>query len=163
MKFRTKAPPDINTMPQRINADIRRSLSIRLGVALEQVQRYILETPVYTGRTLANYRWSLGDPITVTRGPIKRPELPGKTSEMPLGEEPRRAANAALVEAEFRGVFRSLAANPYQKVYLRNNVPNFSDIEYGTYGADARTPAGGMTRRGELAIRMIIKGVRKVE
>jgi hypothetical protein len=163
MKFTASRPSDLFTMDARIRSDIKKFLTIRVSVALEQFQQSIMRTPVYTGRTLANFRWSLGEPITTTRGPIKNPELPGKTSVLSIGEEPRRAANAALVETEFRQVLAGYAANPFQKVFLTNNVPNFTDVEYGTYGKDARTPAGGMTRRGEAQLKMIIRGVTKSE
>lgn len=139
-------------------------LSDLLG-GLRAMQESILQTPVYTGRTLANYRWSLAAPIEGARAPISRPALPGKTSELKLGSEPRRAVNAAQVEQEFREVIDDLKKNPLQDIYLVNNTPYFLDVEYGTYstseGAQTRTPPGGMVRRGETLLEVHILGLNR--
>lgn len=164
MRLTVKKPPEMQYMPKRIEKEIRRFLSVRVAVALQEFQRSIMETPVYTGRTLVNYRWSVESPITGKRSPVKNPLLPGKTSEMSIGAEPRRAANQAIVEKEFQLIIRTLLQdfNPYQKFFLANNVENFTDIEYGSYSESSRTPAGGMTRRGEAKIKLIIRGIEKV-
>lgn len=132
---------------------------------LRAMQESILLTPVYTGRTLANYRWSTGAPVTTARPAVSRPSLPGKTSEMKLGSEPRRRANAELVEQEFREVMEDLKANPLQDIYLTNNTPYFTDVEYGSYktseGHSVRTPPGGMVRRGETLLEVHILGLNR--
>jgi hypothetical protein len=161
MKFTAKRPPDMNNIASKIKRDIKTFLAIKVTVALHQAQRDIEQVPVYTGKTLSNFRWSLGDPITDLRAPIKEPRLPGKTSTMAIGEEPRREANALRVRNELEEVLKGFRKNPFQKIFLRNNMPNFDDIEYGVYSSSARTPAGGITRRAENSIRMVIKGINK--
>jgi len=152
-------------MDRIIEREIRIFLSRRILTAMDEFQRILLEnTPVYTGRTLANFRWSVGAPTEGVRKPIMMPRLPGVTSTMSLGEEPRRAAQQALVQGEYESVVRAplLKMQPFQKFYLTNNVPHFSEIEYGSYGEDARTPAAGITRAGESQIRAIIRGVTRL-
>jgi hypothetical protein len=117
----------------------------------------IEDTPVYTGRTLVNYRFSVGNPIDAVRAPVAKPELPGRTSEMPLGSEPRRAANMELVLEEFKEVRAAVRVDPYKPIFLTNNTPYFLEVEFGTYstseGSNQRTPAGGMVRRVEASLR----------
>jgi hypothetical protein len=160
MKFSCKPSPDIRTLPATVAREIREHVTSKLVNALYQMQRSIMDTPVYTGKTIANYRWSLGDPIIGIRNAINIPDLPGKTSVLPLGEEARRSANAGLVEAEFTNLLRLIISsrNPFQRIFLTNNVPNFSDVEYGTYSANARTPVGGIVRRGETRLQNALKG-----
>ena len=165
MKVKFRKNPDMPYIGRQIERDIRNFLTVRLVTGLREFHRAISEnTPVYTGRTLVNYRWSLGAAIDVRRAAVRTPALPGTTSDLGLGNEPRRAANQAIIDAEFEEVVRSIqkSRNPFVKVFLTNNVPNFDQIEYGTYSDEARTPPGGMVRRGEVQLRMIIKGIRKV-
>lgn len=130
-----------------------------LTAGLQAMQESILRTPVYTGRTLVNFQWTLGGPAGGVRQPVKEPALPGETSQMRLGSEPRRAANAAVVEQEFAAVLAGVRRNPFQDVYLVNHTPYFSDVEFGTYstrGEKHRTPPGGMVRRGETLLEVNI-------
>lgn len=164
MKLKVKKPAEMNYIGRQIERDIRGFLTVRLVTALKEFHRSVLDTPVYTGRTLVNFRWSLDAPLEDRRGAVKVPALPGKTSSLGLGNEPRRAANQAVIDAEFQGIISTLVKerNPFRHIYLRNNMPNFSDIEYGSYSEKSRTPPGGMTRRGEAKLRAIVKGIKKV-
>lgn len=150
-------------MPSRARRQVREYVASRVVTALQGMQQAIMETPVYTGRTIVNYNWSIGSPVTSTRAPVKSPALPGKTSDMSIGEEPRRKANAALVQAELSVVIGQIKRNPYQRVYLTNNVPHFDLVEYGTYDVGknnrSRTPPGGMVRRGETTVRYALGGL----
>jgi hypothetical protein len=164
IRVKVKRPRGFNQMGRRAYEDLRGLVSTRLVAGLREMQSSILETPVYTGRTLVNFRWSLGGPITVTRAAIKDPPLPGKTSELPVGSEPRRAVNAAQVEQEFESLLGEIRRNPFQSIYLNNNLDHFSDVEYGTYareGKTSRTPPGGMTRRGETLMEAALGGLVK--
>lgn len=169
MRVGFKRPPGYATLGQKYLREIKTTLTSKLVTGLREVQDAILETPVYTGNTLVNYRWSIGSPITGTRAPVKDPLLPGKTSEMALGREPRRRANATIVREEFAEILTSLksSGNPFQRIYLTNNTPYFTEVEYGTYstseGHATRTPPGGMTRRGEtLLAAALSEFIRKV-
>lgn len=131
---------------------MKQFVAAKLIAGLTAFHSSLKTTPVYTGRTLVNFRWSLGNAVEGTRAAVKSPALPGKTSDLGIGEEPRRAANEDVINAEFAAMIASLRLDPFQKVHLRNNLANYSDIEYGVYAREGkinRTPPGGMTRRGE--------------
>lgn len=164
MRVRFKRPKGFSSQGQRAYKELKGLVSTRLTIGLIDMQRSILETPVYTGRTLVNFRWSIGSPIETTRAAVKDPPLPGQTSDLPLGSEPRRSANASVIEAEFQGILAAVRANPFQDIFLNNNLAHFSDVEYGTYareGAVSRTPPGGMTRRGETLLEYSSGGLLK--
>jgi hypothetical protein len=167
MRSKFRRPRGFSNLGKEAVRDIRETLVARLTVGLTDMQKSILETPVYTGRTLVNFRWSLGSPNTSTRGAVVDPALPGKTSDLPLGSEPRRRANAQKVQEEFEILLSSVRANPFQSIYLNNNLAHFSDVEYGTYAtADhkSRTPPSGMTRRGETLLQYSMMGfIKRVE
>lgn len=161
MRPRFKRPRGFNRMGEQAREDAKKLLAARLVMGLNDMQKSILETPVYTGRTLVNFRWSTGSPIKATRAAVSDPPLPGKTSDLPLGQEPRRRANAAVVQEEFEIVLAEARQNPFQTFYLTNNRPEFSEVEYGSYaseGHQSRTPPGGMTRRGETLLEYSLMG-----
>lgn len=164
MPLKVKKPAEMNYIGRQIERDIRNFLTVRLVTGLKEFHRSLLDTPVYTGRTLVNFRWSLDAPLDARRAAVRVPLLPGKTSSLGLGNEPRRAANQAIIDTEFNMMINTMLKdrNPFRKFYLRNNMPNFSDIEYGSYSEKSRTPPGGMTRRGEAKLRAIVRGIKKV-
>lgn len=160
VKFRR--PRGMNTQGRTAYNQLKDLITTRLTMGLRDFQGYILETPVYTGKTLVNFRWSIGSPQESSRPAISEPSLPGKTSVLPLGSEPRRQANARVVQEEFDAVILAIQANPFQDIYLNNNLAHFSDVEFGVYareGGKSRTPPGGMTRRGEVALEYALTGV----
>lgn len=145
---------------------LREQIQRDLRDGLQGMQESIMETPVYTGRTLINYRWSTGKAIKDQRSPVQKPALPGTTSGLAIGLEPRRAAQTPTVRKEFREILQAIATNPFQDFYLTNNTPYFDLIEYGNYaskkGAKSRTPPGGMVRKGEAILEASAPGLRKV-
>ena len=164
MRVKFKRPTGFNRQGQLAKKQLAGFVTTRLVMGLKDMQRYIMETPVYTGTTLVNFRWAVGSPETSKRAAIKEPALPGKTSTMEVGTEPRRAANALRVQEEFAVLLEAVKSNPFQQFFLNNNVEHFSDVEYGVYareGKEDRTPPGGMTRRGEIAIEYALMGVGK--
>lgn len=156
-----KRPRAFHALPGKIEKEMRRAVAAEMKLGLDLILEAIEETPVYTGRTLVNYRFSQGNPIEEVRAPVARPELPGKTSEMELGSEPRRNANMAVVLREQASVKRQVDRDPYKPVYLTNNTPYFLEVEFGTYktsaGHEQRTPPGGMVRQAESALASILK------
>jgi hypothetical protein len=162
-----KRPREFNRLGQQAYKEMKELLSARLVAGLQDMQNSILETPVYTGRTLVNFQWSVGAPASSIRPAVADPQLPGKTSDLIIGREPRRRANADVVIAEFQNVLAAAKENPFQQFFLVNNRPEFSDVEYGTYareGHKSRTPPGGMTRRGETLLEYSLMGfVKRVE
>lgn len=163
MKVNFRRPSGFNTESKRRAREIKQYVTTRLVSALTDFQDAILYTPVYTGRTLINYRWSIGSPITTTRGAVDQPSLPGVTSDLSIGQEPRRAANAQVLNEEFLSMLGQVKNNPFQSIFLNNNLAHFSEVEYGTYakkdGQESRTPPGGMTRRGETAVEHHLEGL----
>jgi hypothetical protein len=165
MKVTFKRPRGLNEEGRRQEKLLKTYVTTLLMKGLTQFQHDIMETPVYTGKMLVNFRWSLGSPVEGVRAAITQPTLPGKTSDLPLGSEPRRIANTRVVEEEFQSMIASIRVNPFQDIYLRNNVEYFSEVEYGSYahvdGKTSRTPPGGMTRRGETALEHYMEGLLK--
>lgn len=156
-----KRPRDWGRLGKSVQDDVRKVVTARLIMGLTDMQKSILETPVYTGRTLVNFRWSIGAPVTTTRPAVKDPPLPGKTSSQRVGDEPRRAANQEIVVAEFHEILAAIREDPFQDIYLFNNLDHYTDVEYGTYataGRSSRTPPGGMTRRGETLLEYAMMG-----
>lgn len=85
-------------------------------------------TPVNSGQTLANYQWSVGSPASGIIPHDEGPE-PGNTNEMALGEEPRRPANQAIADSSLESLpFGELSG---KRIYLTNNVPQWSGLENG--------------------------------
>jgi hypothetical protein len=156
-----KRPRGFHAQAGKYEKIMRRAVAAEVKLGLDLILEAIEETPVYTGRTLINYRFSYGSAIEDARTPIARPTLPGKTSEMELGSEPRREANMAVVVAEQMAVKRQVDSDPYKPVFLTNNTPYFLEVEYGVYktsdGHDQRTPPGGMVRQAEAALASILK------
>jgi hypothetical protein len=152
MRVKFVKPRNFRAEGQRAFDGFKKEITRFLVLGLIDVQKSILNTPVYTGRTLVNFRWSRGSAVETTRAAVRDPPRPGTTSDMPIGSEPRRAANAAVVEEEFAALIASIRVNPFQDIFLTNNLEHFSEVEYGSYstkGRKSRTPPGGMTRRGE--------------
>lgn len=172
IKVGFKRPPGWKTLGQKEVRAMRAAALRQVLNGLNGMQEAILQTPVYTGKTLANYHWSLSAAVESVRAPVKNPDRPGKTSEMPLGSEPRRRAQEEVLNAEFASLKASLCASPTLnfRIYLTNTTPYFDEIEYGSYAYDdesddniSRTPPGGMVRRGETAIAYSLQGLRRVQ
>jgi hypothetical protein len=152
MKVKFTRPKNFTQMTGREMEKLKDRYRYLLILGLTDFQNAILTTPVYTGRTLVNFQWSIGAPVETTRPAVKDPPRPGTTSAMAIGSEPRRPANAAVVQEEFEAIIAAIRVNPFQDIFLVNNLEHFSDVEYGMYstrGKKVRTPPGGMTRRGE--------------
>jgi hypothetical protein len=167
IKVGFKHPVGWNTLGQKELRQLKGLVLSDLSAGLRAMQESIMLTPVYTGRTLVNYRWSLDAPSTQARAPVTEPDLPGKTSTLALGTEPRRRANAVVVQEEFAALMAELRGgnNPFRRIFLTNNTPYFDQVEYGSYstseGASARTPPGGMVRRGETILEATVLGLHR--
>ncbi len=161
-----KRPRDWSAPGHPMVRALRRRVLTDLVAGLRAMQDSIMLTPVYTGRTLVNYRWSLDSPVHGVRAPVKDPALPGKTSDLAIGREPRRNANSAQLREEFAVMLAGLRADAaLRSVHLVNDTPYFDQVEYGTYstseGGQQRTPPGGITRRGEATLEALVLGLRR--
>jgi hypothetical protein len=115
--------------------------------------RVLAKTPVWEGEVLRNWRWSIGTPDT--SAPIA-PEggsiLPGPTSTMAIGTEPRYAANAAKQIDEMRGFLVELALTPEPvNIFLTNTASTALLLEQGV----APTPEKTRAPRGILFLSLI--------
>lgn len=98
------------------------------------------KTPVHTGRSLANWVWSVGSPFSGTIQESTAGDI-GQTRNAPLGSEGRRASNQAKVD----GTLASLDfSNPFQVFWLTNNAESIMDLEFGKLptSKDSRSPSG---------------------
>ena len=97
-------------------------------------------TPVHTGKSLANWVWSVGTPFSGTIKESTSGDI-GQTRNAPLGSEGRRASNQAKVNQTLSSLDFS---NPFQVFYLTNNAESIMDLEYGKLptSKDSRSPDG---------------------
>lgn len=85
-------------------------------------------TPVWSGETLSNYRWSTGAPdTTVVLGILQPSEA---TNHLAVGAEAKRPAAQAIADESWR---RMKFDNPYQVFFMTNNDPTVVGLEYGEY------------------------------
>ena len=164
MRVKYTRPKNFTQQATREVNKFKQDYTRLLVMGLTDMQKSILLTPVYTGRTLVNFQWSLGAPVESSRAAVRDPPRPGTTSAMAIGSEPRRPANAAVEEAEFALLIAAIRINPFQDIYLVNNLAHFSEVEFGSYstqGRKSRTPPGGMTRRGETLFEYDLMGFLK--
>lgn len=97
-------------------------------------------TPVWSGKAVRNYIWTNGTPFTGVLEPIEN-GAPGNTNAMPLGVEPRRAANEAAAAESINSLDFS---NPFQSFILTNNAEDIQGLEFGLLPTptSSRSPNG---------------------
>lgn len=97
----------------------------RLLIKLNEL--ILARTPVWEGDTIHNWRWSTRAPDMRHEAPLDNGD-PGRTSEMSLGEEPRRRVNETRPRQSLAGALR--AKEPID-IYLTNTAESAVDLEYG--------------------------------
>lgn len=161
MRVSFKRPHGFRQKGREYKRKALKEIADRMVLAIQISTETILErTPVYTGRTLVNFQWTRDEPAKNVRRPVASSGLPGKTSTLPLGSEPRRSANAAVVQTEANTLIFQVKNGVYKglpTVYLVNNSPSYYGVEFGTYSDKARTPPGGITRSLEAKITRILR------
>jgi hypothetical protein len=85
-------------------------------------------TPVNTGQAVRNYIWSVGNPNSLVFDAIDNGP-PGRTNQMALGTEPRRAVNEDAAADSLNSL--NLMGNPFGVIYLTNNSPDIVGLEMG--------------------------------
>ena len=125
----------LKSLPEDI---IRKKMTTILRLAHEKVT---IRTPVYTGKSLRNWVWTMDKPSSASNMEALGSGDPGRTSQMRLGSEPRRPANQAAVDATFAALDLS---KPMRSYWLTNNSDQIVDLEYGKLPSpgSSRNPAG---------------------
>lgn len=98
-------------------------------------------TPVYSGEAVS--AWVASTAPTTTRPQHSTAGDPGPTSGMPLGAEPRRAANEAIARQSLSSIDFT---QPLSVAYVQNASPHIIALEYGELPSEerSRTPALGI-------------------
>lgn len=118
-------------------------------------EKILARTPVWEGDTVHNWRWS-------TLAPDDRHEAPvgngptGRTNNMPLGQEPRRAANETRPRQSLAGALR--ARNPTD-IYLTNTADSAVALEYGLLPTPQNSRVNGSLGIVRLAIKEVAEGI----
>ena len=124
----------LNAYPRVLQRNYTRRLRLAIDLLTDRV---LARTPVYTGRTIRNWRWSMDTPFSGVL-PAAGTGQPGATNSMMLGSEPRRGAN----EADARATKDTLNVDrPWRKFFLSNNAPNVGALEAGVAPDAARSRA----------------------
>ena len=127
---------------ERLKKEPEKIVRRKLEVVLRLVHQGVTSrTPVYTGKSLRNWVWTMDQPSASSDLPALGSGDPGHTGSMPLGAEPRRPANQAAVDASFATLDLS---KPMRSFWLSNNSENIVDLEYGMLPTPGRSrnPAG---------------------
>ena len=139
---------------RQVEAKVRKSMDgfrARFAAGMKDLCEEVDETikshtPVWSGKAVRNYNWSVGQPDTTVHEAIDNGP-PGPTNSMPLGSEPRRevnerAARESLMSLDF--------SNPFQSFILTNAADDIEGLEYGLLPTPekSRSPNGmfGLTQ-----------------
>jgi hypothetical protein len=121
---------------------VQKMLAERIVNTARFAHRSLIDkTPVWEGKTVRNYIMTVGSPFAgefdeIGTGPT------GVTSQMALGSEPRRAANAEAALAT--GSVLTLK-NAFSQIYISNNTDTVAGLENGDLPGDgkpSRSPQG---------------------
>lgn len=114
-------------------------------------EKILANTPVWEGDTILNWRWSTVRPDMRHETP-RGSGSPGRTNEMELGEEPRRAANEVRPRRSLAG---ALKAKKPVDIYLTNTSDSAVALEYGLLP----TPASSRVNSSRGIVRLAIAEV----
>lgn len=91
------------------------------------VEQMFLRTPVYEGTTVRNYNVAVGRFSNAFSSAVGTGS-PGPTNMLPLGAEPRRAANESAARAAMNA---ALSFKKLVNVYINNTAPHADLVEFG--------------------------------
>jgi len=118
-------------------------------------EKILANTPVWEGDTILNWRWSTVRPDMRHEAP--RGSMPtGRTNEMELGEEPRRAQNEQRPRRSLQGALK--AKKPID-VYLTNTSDSAMALEYGLLPTPGSSRVDGSRGIVRLAIAEVEAGI----
>ena len=135
--FRAKISDRFKNLVKNINERIDQHIENNVRGLVSEIHADIQNvTPVWSGRTIANFQWG-NTPATNSIDPVR---------DGPVGEG-RRSSNAAISDATLRGL------NYRQKIYIVNNSrypdgKTYLDMEYGRMptATTSRVPPQGIIR-----------------
>lgn len=145
MKIKAKGMTDakISRVEKTIAQNLSRELEHKIGLFIEEA---LARTPVFTGKAIANFYFTLDAPASATSEPNTSAPIT-ETNKLPLGVEPRRGPNEDLSRSRFANV---KVTNPYRSMFITNTAPYFLALEYGSAPPEgeheSRVPAGGIMR-----------------
>jgi hypothetical protein len=116
-------------MKQAVDKVRKDAVEEQRNAARTAMKRFFARTPVWTGETIRNYAWGIGSGASVHHEAEGGGE-PGKTNEMPLGPEPRRAANEAAAWADMEAVLAKLTV--LNSLMMTNSSPHFDLVDAGS-------------------------------
>lgn len=123
------------------------------AILIQLNERILALTPVWEGEVIVNWNWSVGAPDFVHREPVETPEDPGHTNSMPLGNEPRRAANSI---APRQSLLNALRTKEPLDIWLTNSSESAVDLEYGLLPTPQRSRVDGAQGIVRLAIKEVL-------
>lgn len=140
---------------KKIKAQIELAYTRRIVALLTHLHRTVsVNTAVWEGETLSNWKWAANAPDLSHRDPIANGPT-GATNTMSLGEEPRRGPNQEAFNANFQRMIRTVSGKVPSQIYLTNTGEVAVLMEFGGApggrGQNVRT--SGMLR---LAVREAI-------
>lgn len=127
----------VGDLEQQAIAETRRAARIILESLFEH-------TPVWSGETVRNFRFSVGSPPSRGTSAAIGSGEPGPTNHLPLGAEPRRPANEAAARADLEAALSGMTK--LADVFGTNTVGatkwNLLDSGVAPAPGKARNPAG---------------------
>lgn len=118
---RSKAMASIEALERRFAENVE--------TLVEEIDNHIKAlTPVHSGQAVRNYIWTRGSPNSIVHDAIDTGP-PGRTNQMALGSEPRRAANEAAASESLSGL--GIKSNPFGAIILTNLSPDIEGLELG--------------------------------
>ena len=109
--------------------ELERRFAVNVEQLIEEIDHHIKAvTPVHSGQAVRNYIWSRDVPNPIVFDAIDNGP-PGRTNQMALGSEPRRAVNESAAADSLTTL--ALRANPFAVFHLTNNSPDIAGLELG--------------------------------
>lgn len=118
-------------------------------------EKILARTPVWEGDTIHNWRWSTRAPSYEHEAPIDNGPT-GRTSEMPLGQEPRRKVNETRARQSLAGALR--AREPVD-IFLTNTSDSANALEYGMFPTPAKSRVNASVGIVRIALKEVMEGI----
>lgn len=159
--FRVTGVTQAKKVLEKSRKDFIRKFANKIALSTQYVHHSVTDlTAVWSGKTLANWRWSVGAVDSSVREPVGGTGYKsyGHTSSMSLGSEPMRNANQAIADASFR-MMKVDKDNPFQLYTLSNPWFVASLMEAGAAPDKNRARTAQMVRITKTGLVDYIRGI----